>query len=129
VKAALTWYRVFATVVGVSIIILIFVAVPLTNLHNLSPNLFPVGSAGYQIGDAVGLYLGTAHGFIYMAFLLIAFTLSRLARWSIPFTVVTLICGTIPFLSFWAEFRAIHKAEAQLAEADAATVPGRAPGA
>ena len=64
-----------------------------------------------------------------MAFLLIAFTLSRLARWSIPFTVVTLICGTIPFLSFWAEFRAIHKAEAQLAEADAATVPGRAPGA
>ena len=121
-KAALTWYRVFATVVGISIIILILVGLPLTELHKLSPGLFPVGSAGYNLGNAISLYLGTAHGFIYMGFLFIAFTLSRLAKWSITFTLVTLLCGTIPFLSFWAEFRAIHKAEAQLAER-ASSVP------
>ncbi|MGZ4429014.1 MAG: DUF3817 domain-containing protein [Nocardioidaceae bacterium] len=117
-KAALTWYRVFATVVGISIIILILVGLPLTELHKLSPGLFPVGSAGYNLGNAISLYLGTAHGFIYMGFLFIAFTLSRLAKWSITFTLVTLLCGTIPFLSFWAEFRAIRKAEAQLAARD-----------
>ena len=117
-KAALTWYRVFATVVGISIIILILVGLPLTELHKLSPGLFPVGSAGYNLGNAISLYLGTAHGFIYIGFLFIAFTLSRLAKWSITFTLVTLLCGTIPFLSFWAEFRAIHKAEAQLAARD-----------
>ncbi|MGZ4460220.1 MAG: DUF3817 domain-containing protein [Nocardioidaceae bacterium] len=117
-KAALTWYRVFATVVGISIIILILVGLPLTELHKLSPGLFPVGSAGYNLGNAISLYLGTAHGFIYMGFLFIAFTLSRLAKWSIAFTLVTLLCGTIPFLSFWAEFRAIRKAEAQLAARD-----------
>jgi integral membrane protein len=137
VKAALNWYRVLATVVGISIILLIFVAVPLTKLHNLSPSVLPVGSTGYQIGDVIGLYLGTAHGFIYMGFLLVAFTLSRLAKWSIPFTVVTLLCGTIPFLSFWAEFRAIRNVEAQLAAkagppqgagGGATEVRGRSPG-
>ncbi|MGZ4469199.1 MAG: DUF3817 domain-containing protein [Nocardioidaceae bacterium] len=117
-KAALTWYRVFATVVGISIILLVLVGLPLTELHKLSPGLFPVGSAGYNLGNAISLYLGTAHGFIYMGFLFIAFTLSRLAKWSITFTLVTLLCGTIPFLSFWAEFRAIRKAEAQLAARD-----------
>src|SRR5664279_531856 len=103
-KPVLIWYQVLATVVGVSIILLILVGVPLTTLHNASPGLFPVGSVGYKIGDAIGLYLGTAHGFIYMGFLLVAFLLSRMAKWSIAFTLVTLLCGTIPFLSFWAEF-------------------------
>ncbi len=115
----LAWYRVLATVVGISIILLILVGLPLTSLHNLSAGLFPVGSVGYRIGDAISLYLGTAHGFIYMGFLLVAFLLSRMAKWRIGFTLVTLLCGTIPFLSFWAELRAIRSVEAQLAAAPA----------
>jgi integral membrane protein len=118
VKAALTWYRVLATVVGISIILLIVVGLPLNNLHNVSPGLFPVGSTGQELGDSISKYLGTAHGFIYMGFLLVAFVLSRLARWSITFTLVTLLCGTIPFLSFWAEWRAVRQVQDQLTERD-----------
>jgi integral membrane protein len=120
VKTALTWYRVLATVVGISIIVLIFVAVPLDHAHDVFPSVLPEGSTGQQIGQTIGAVLGTAHGFIYMGFLLVAFWLSRLAHWSVVFTAVTLLCGTIPILSFWAELRAIRDVEAQL---DAAEPP------
>jgi integral membrane protein len=116
VKTVLTWYRVLATVVGISIILLIVVGLPLNNLHDVSPGILPVGSSGQQLGDDISKYLGTAHGFIYMGFLFVAFVLSRMARWSITFTLVTLLCGTIPFLSFWAEFRAVRQVEGLLAD-------------
>jgi integral membrane protein len=118
VKLALAWYRVLATVVGISIIVLICIGLPLNHLHSLWPGVFPPGSTGQQIGEAISAVLGTAHGFIYMGFLFVAFALSRLARWSIVFTVVTLLCGTVPFLSFWAEARAIRDVKAKLAAAD-----------
>lgn len=114
-KATFNLYRVLATVVGISIIILILVALPLNELHRLNPAWFPLGSGPQRFGDAINLYLGTAHGFIYMAFVFVAFALSRQARWSWTFTLVSLICGTIPFLSFWAEARAIRLTEEQLA--------------
>ena len=47
-----------------------------------------------------------------MIFLLMAFILSRQARWNIGFTLVTLLCGTIPVLSFWAEHRATRTVKA-----------------
>lgn len=113
-KTALTWYRVLATVVGISIIVLILIGLPLDRLHLLSPGLFPVGSTGQQIGHGISAVLGTAHGFIYIGFLFVAFALSRLARWGLVFTAVTLLCGTIPFVSFWAERRAIRQVRAVL---------------
>jgi integral membrane protein len=115
VKTVLAWYRVLATVVGISIIVLICIGLPLDKLHTLSPGLFPVGSTGQQVGHGISAILGTAHGFIYIAFVFVAFALSRLARWSIVFTLVTLVSGTVPFLSFWAERRAIRRVKAQLA--------------
>jgi integral membrane protein len=48
-----------------------------------------------------------------MVFVLVAFMLALRARWPIVFTVVTLVCGTIPFLSFWAEFRAVRRVREQ----------------
>jgi len=115
VKSTFNVYRVLATVVGISIIILIFVALPLNELHRVNPAWIPLGSNAQQVGDAINMYLGTAHGFIYIAFVFVAFALSRMARWSVPFTIVSLICGTIPFLSFWAEMRAIRQVEGVLA--------------
>jgi integral membrane protein len=46
-----------------------------------------------------------------MAFVFVALILAQRARWPLVFTVVTLLCGTVPFLSFWAESRAIRKVE------------------
>ena len=124
-KATFNVYRVLATVVGISIIILIFVALPLNELHRLNPAWIPLGSNAQQLGNAINMYLGTAHGFIYIAFVFVAFALSRMARWSVPFTIASLICGTIPFLSFWAELRAIRLTEAVLAERGEAPSPAR----
>ena len=115
-KTVLAWYRVLATVVGISIIVLVLIGLPLDQLHTVSPGLFPPGSTGQQIGSHISAVLGTAHGFIYMGFVFVAFALSRLARWSIVFTVVTLVCGTVPFLSFWAEHRAIKQVRGLLAD-------------
>jgi integral membrane protein len=124
VRSLLTLYRVLATVVGVSIIVLVLIGLPLNEAHTVSPGLLPVGSTGQQIGQGISRVLGTAHGFIYMAFLFVAFALSRVARWSIAFTLVTLLCGTVPFLSFWAEHRAVRRTEAELAATTPTGVTG-----
>jgi integral membrane protein len=121
VRSTLLRYRVMATVVGVLLVVLILVGVPLANFDGSSmwgifpstPELFPVGSTAHEVGEAITTYLGVAHGWLYMIFLVTAFILSRRAEWEIPFTLVTLVCGTIPLLSFWAEHRATARVRAE----------------
>ena len=90
-KNALLRYRVMANVVGVLLIVLILVGVPLKYLTE-------EGTSLQQAGEWITTYLGIAHGWLYMIFLVTAFLLSRKARWSIGFTIVTLLCGTVPIL-------------------------------
>jgi integral membrane protein len=121
VSRNLTAYRVMATIVGVLLVVLILVGVPLANFDGSSmwgvfdstPAWVTPGSDINQLGEAITTYLGVAHGWLYMIFLLSAFALSRRARWDLPFTLVTLVCGTIPLLSFWAEHRATQKVRAE----------------
>ena len=47
--------------------------------------------------------IGPVHGFVYAVYLGLALDLAIRARWSIRGTVLVLIAGTIPFLSFVAE--------------------------
>ncbi len=108
-KTALLRYRVMANVVGVLLIVLVLVGVPLKYLTE-------DGTSLQQTGDWITQYLGVAHGWLYMIFLVTAFLLSRKARWSVGFTVTTLLCGTVPILSFWAEHRATRAVRAQLGE-------------
>lgn len=130
-RAALTRYRVMATIVGLLLVVLILVGVPLANFDGTAmwgvfpstPELFPVGSAAHDLGEAITTYLGVAHGWLYMIFLVTAFWLSRLARWDLGFTVVTLVCGTIPVLSFWAERRATARVRRESLEPLAAPAP------
>jgi integral membrane protein len=110
VKNALLRYRVMANVVGVLLIVLILVGVPLKYLTE-------EGTSLQQTGEWITTYLGITHGWLYMIFLVTAFLLSRKARWSIGFTIVTLLCGTVPILSFWAEHRATAAVRAQQADA------------
>ncbi|NUR09876.1 MAG: DUF3817 domain-containing protein [Nocardioidaceae bacterium] len=108
-KAALLRYRVMANVVGVLLIVLILIGVPLKYLTT-------DGTTPQQLGEWITKYLGIAHGWLYMIFLVTAFWLSRKARWDVAFTAVTLLCGTIPILSFWAEHRATARVRAEHAE-------------
>ena len=122
-NSTLTRYRVMATVVGVLLIVLCLIGVPLANFDGSgmwgiftgTPNWFPAGSTAHDLGELITTYLGVAHGWLYMIFLITAFQLSRRAGWDLPFTIVTLVCGTIPVLSFWAEHRATARVRAEMA--------------
>jgi integral membrane protein len=107
VKNALLRYRVMANVVGVLLIVLILIGVPLKYLAAEGTDL-------QQTGEWITTYLGIAHGWLYMIFLVTAFLLSRKARWDVRFTITTLLCGTVPVLSFWAEHRATARVREQL---------------
>ena len=57
--------------------------------------------------------------------------LSRRVRWSLPFTAVTVLLGTVPFVSFWAEHRAtqrVRREQAVAATRASGAVPGDLPG-
>jgi integral membrane protein len=94
---ALLRYRVMATVVGVLLIALIFVAVPLNHLADI-----PEPST----------VLGTAHGWLYGLFFLSAVDLALRAKWTLKGFLLTVIAGTVPVLSFFAERRATAKMRA-----------------
>jgi integral membrane protein len=87
VNAALTRFRVIAYVVGVFLLVLVFVATPLTlsGRHTL------------------GAILGPVHGFLYIVYCVTAFELAVRARWPLRYTVLVMLAGTVPFLSFVAE--------------------------
>ncbi|HEY0125619.1 MAG TPA: DUF3817 domain-containing protein [Blastococcus sp.] len=97
VEAALQRYRVMATVVGVLLVLLFVVAVPLKHLADMPT---PV------------TVLGTAHGWLYALFFLSAVDLALRAKWTLKGTVVALVLGTIPFLSFVGEHTVTRKMRA-----------------
>ncbi len=97
VPAALTRYRVMAWIVGVLLIALVLVAVPLKYL-------------GGTEGPVT--VLGTLHGWLYFVFFLTACDLALRASWTLRGTVLTLVAGTVPILSFVAERNATRKTRA-----------------
>ncbi|TIC83011.1 DUF3817 domain-containing protein [Nocardioides sp. GY 10127] len=111
-----------AWIVGCLLIVLVLVGLPLHYGYLVSDAAWlekgvsgvpGTGGSGWRLGSFISEYLGILHGWLYMIFLACAFWLSRKARWSIGFTVVTLLSGTVPILSFWAEHRATTRTRAQ----------------
>jgi integral membrane protein len=89
IRGALTRYRVIAYVVGVMLLLLLFVAMPLKYL-----------------GDEPALSdkLGMLHGMLlYPAYVVVSFVVGYQARWSLTRTVLVILAGTVPFMSFVAE--------------------------
>ncbi len=104
-SAALLRYRVMAYVVGTLLIVLVLVGVPLKYLTDQA-------SRSHDVGEWITGYLGVAHGWLYMVFLVAAALLARRARWDVGFTIGTLLLGTVPVASFWAERRATARTRA-----------------
>jgi integral membrane protein len=98
VKAALTRFRVMAYVVGVMLLLLVFVAMPLKYIAD-QPRLVEV--------------IGPIHGFLYAVYLLVTLDLSSRLRWRIVRTLLVMLAGTIPFLSFVAERRVVRDVRLQ----------------
>ena len=97
VPAALTRYRVMAWIVGVLLVALFLVAVPLKYLAEI---------------DGPVTVIGTAHGWLYAIFFVTAVDLAVRARWTLRGTLLTLIAGTVPVLSFVAERVATRRTRA-----------------
>jgi len=103
-------YRVMAYITGVVLIILCFVGIP---LQVFAHNEFVVN------------YVGTTHGILYIIYLVTAYLMTRQVglKLASPQTVLVLLAGTIPVLTFvverWVTHRYIDPALAARAAADA----------
>jgi integral membrane protein len=96
-RPALLRYRVIAYIVGVALILLVVIGMPMKYLGD-NPLLVET--------------VGPAHGFLYIVYLVLSADLARRANWKLKFTVLVLLAGTIPFVSFYAE-RVVSKRVAQ----------------
>ena len=97
-EAAVLRYRVMAYVTGVVLVILCFVGIPLQ-------------VAGYP---AVANNVGVVHGILYIIYLVFAWILSRKLGLATKPTVIMLLAGTIPIMTFiverWVTRRFINSA-------------------
>jgi integral membrane protein len=87
VEAAVLRYRVMAYITGVVLVILCFVGIPLQ-------------VAGYP---AVANDVGVVHGILYIIYLVFAWILSRRLQLATKPTVIMLLAGTIPIMTFIVE--------------------------
>jgi integral membrane protein len=83
-------YRIMAYITGVVLIILCFVGIP---LQVFAHNEFVVN------------YVGTTHGILYIIYLVTAYLMTRQVglKLASPQTVIVLLAGTIPVLTFVVE--------------------------
>jgi integral membrane protein len=85
---ALLRYRILAYIVGTGLVILVLIGIPLQVwAHN----------------NVIATYVGIAHGWLFLVYLLLTFDLARRARWRMIRVALVGLAGTIPFLSFYAE--------------------------
>lgn len=105
-KRLLLVYRIWATVIGVFLIVLICIGVPMKYF-------LAQGSSAQVFGNDLTAIVGVMHGFLYMGFLVVAALLSYFFRFPLWFAVLTLALGTIPFLSFLGEHNATKRVRAE----------------
>lgn len=86
-NGAVTRYRVMVWIVGVLFNALVFIGLPLQ---------YAAGQAWVPAG-------WTAHGLLYIVYLAAAFDLTRRLRLSAAHTIVVLLAGTIPVMTFVVE--------------------------
>lgn len=87
-RRALKRYRVLAYTTAVLLVVLVFVGIPLQVWdHNLW----------------VVKVVGTAHGYLYLVYLVIAFDFTRRLRIALWVMVLVLLAGTVPFCAIIAE--------------------------
>jgi integral membrane protein len=91
--AAVLRYRVMAYITGVVLMVLCFVGIPLQ-------------VAGHP---AVANDVGVVHGILYIGYVIVAYLLSRLLKLTVGPTVLLLLAGTIPVLTFVVERWLTHR--------------------
>ncbi|WP_020107181.1 DUF3817 domain-containing protein [Nocardia sp. 348MFTsu5.1] len=96
IKGALLRYRVMAWVTGLWLLLLVAELILAYGFDNHSLDFVPI-----------------VHGWVYFVYLIMAIDLGIKVRWPIGKAILTLIAGTIPFLSFWVEHKRTLEIRAQ----------------
>ena len=100
IKGALLRYRVMAWIVGVLLVVLVVIGMPLKDVGG---------------NDAVVVATGVPHGWLYMVLLITAYDLGRRVKWPWGRLLLIALGGTVPFMSFVAEFYATRDVKRRLA--------------
>ena len=87
-RAAALRYRVMAYITGVLIIVVCFVGIPLQVADH---NTFIVND------------IGTVHGFLYIVYIVVAYILAQKLKMKMGPTVLLLLAGTVPVMTFFVE--------------------------
>ena len=99
IRGALGRYRVMAYVVGVGLLALCAAMV-----------------LNYGFDQrAYTKIVGPIHGFLYILYFLACVDLALKCRWSVKGTILVLLAGMVPFLSFFVERRVTHKVQQGIA--------------
>ena len=101
VSRLFTTYRVLALVVGVLLAFCSLVALPLKYLPAEGTDL-------QSFGESASV-LWVVHGWVFMAYVVVAVLLARRVGWSLGFTLVALAAGLVPLLIFWVERRVTQR--------------------
>jgi len=81
-------YRVLAYTTAVLLIVLVFVGIPLQVWGH---------------DQIVVQIVGTAHGYLYLVYLVVAFEFTRRLRIPLGWMILVLLAGTVPFAAIVAE--------------------------
>jgi len=83
-------YRIMAYVTGTMLVVLVFVGIPLQLFAHI---------------DVIAKVVGTIHGVLYIVYLVVAFTMTLVVRIRTASltTLIVLLAGTIPILTFVVE--------------------------
>ena len=100
IKGALLRYRVMAWIVGVLLAVLVLVGMPMKYINH---------------DDTVVVFTGIPHGWLYMVLLITAYDLGRRVKWPWGRLLLIALGGTVPFMSFVAEFYATRDVKRRLA--------------
>jgi integral membrane protein len=87
-RAAALRYRVMAYITGVLIIVVCFIVIPMQVAKH---NVWIVNN------------VGTVHGFLYIVYIVFAYILAQKLRMKTGPTVLLLLAGTVPIMTFYVE--------------------------
>ena len=85
------FYRIMALVVGTVLLVLTVLLVWVRLLQNDEPSFYAAA--------------WTAHGYLFPIYVVATFMLSTKLKWSFGKTILIMLAGTIPFMSFITERR------------------------
>src|ERR1700689_3992751 len=87
-RAAARRYRVMAYITGVLIIVVCFVGIPLqVAAHN----------------TIISIDVATVHGFLYIVYVIVAYLLAQKLKMRLGPTLLLLLAGTVPIMTFFVE--------------------------